>query len=119
MPYHEINEEIQKFLDENRERHEQLINKLISAPTLTQILPIVQIQLSIKRLLDTYQYFKQLRDEQQLKEISNIASQFFYYMVDSINENINSFHPAQDLCTVALSSLGVRFIDLLALKQFN
>lgn len=111
MPYHEINEEIKSFLDKNRTRHEQLINKLISAPTLTQIIPIVQIQLSIKRLLDTYQYFKQLRDEQQLKEIANIANQFFYYMVDSINENINSFHPAQDLCTVALSNLGVSFIE--------
>lgn len=107
LPYHDINEDIKKQLDKNRDRHEQLINKLISAPTPAQILPIVQIQLSIKRLLDTYQYFKQMRDEQQLKEIAAIANQFFYYMVDSINENINSFHPAQDLCTVALSSLGV------------
>lgn len=107
IPYHEINEDINDRLGKNRDRHELLINKLISAPQPAQILPIVQIQLSIRRLLDTYQYFKQIHDEQQMREISAIANQFFYYMIDSINENINSFHPAQDLCTVALSSLGV------------
>lgn len=107
MPYHEINEVISNKLKSNRDRHEDLINKLISAPAVHQILPFVQIQFSIKRLLETYRYFKRINDEQQLKEIANIANTFFYYVINGINENINSFHPAQDLCTVLLSQLGV------------
>lgn len=108
MPYHEINEIVSNKLELNRERHEQLINKLILAPALHQILPIVQIQFSIKRLLESYRYFKHINDETQLKEITTIANTFFYFMINSINENINSFHPAQDLCTVVLSQIGVR-----------
>lgn len=107
MPFHEINEVVGIKLKSNRERHEQLINKLISAPTLPQILPIVQIQFSIKRLLESYRLFKHVNDEAQLKEIAAIANTFFYYMINAINENINSFHPAQDLCTVVLSQIGV------------
>lgn len=107
MPYHEINDVVSNKLETNRERHEQLINKLISAPTLPHILPIVQIQFSIKRLLESYRYFKHINDEAQLKEITTIANTFFYYMINAINENINSFHPAQDLCTVVLSQIGV------------
>lgn len=107
MPYHEINEVISNKLKINRERHEVLINKLISAPTMAQILPIVQIQFSIKRLLESYRLFKHINDEPQLKEITSIANTFFYYMINAINENINSFHPAQDLCTVVLSQIGV------------
>lgn len=107
MPYHEINNVVGDKLQENRTRHEHLVNKLISAPTTAQILPIVQIQFSIKRLLESYRYFKHQNDEQQLKEITSIANTFFYYMINAINENINSFHPAQDLCTVVLSQLGV------------
>lgn len=108
MPYHEINEVVSNKLATNRERHEQLINKLISAPAIHQILPIVQIQFSIKRLLESYRYCKHINDEAQLKEITTIANTFFYYMINAINENINSFHPAQDLCTVILSQIGVR-----------
>lgn len=111
MPYHEINEVISDKLKINRERHEELINKLISAPKLPQILPIVQIQFSIKRLLETYRLFKHMNDETQLKEIATIANTFFYYMINAINENINSFHPAQDLCTVVLSQIGVSIFD--------
>lgn len=107
MPYHEINEVVSGKIKTNRERHEQLINKLISAPTLPEILPIVQIQFSIKRLLESYRYFKHINDEAQLKEITTIANTFFYHMINAINENINSFHPAQDLCTVVLSQIGV------------
>lgn len=107
MPYHEINEVISIKLKTNRERHEELINKLISAPTIAQILPIVQIQFSIKRLLDSYRFYKHVNDEAQFKEITTIANTFFYYMINAINENINSFHPAQDLCTVVLSQIGV------------
>lgn len=110
MPYHEINEIVSNKLKLNRERHEMLVNKLVSAPTIAQILPIVQIQFSIKRLLESYRYFKHHKDEQQLKEITAIANTFFYYMINEINENINSFHPAQDLCTVVLSQLGVSSI---------
>lgn len=112
MPYHEINEVVSNKLNSNRDRHEQLINKLISAPTLSQILPIVQIQFSIKRLLESYRYFKHINDEAQLKEITTIANTFFYYMINTINENINSFHPAQDLCTVVLSQIGVRVLKM-------
>lgn len=108
MPYHEINEVISNKLKINRERHEELINKLISAPTLAQILPIVQIQFSIKRLLESYRFYKHMNDEPQFKEITTIANTFFYYMINAINENINSFHPAQDLCTVVLSQIGVK-----------
>lgn len=112
MPYHEINEVVSNKLNSNRDRHEQLINKLISAPALSQILPIVQIQFSIKRLLESYRYFKHINDEAQLKEITTIANTFFYYMINTINENINSFHPAQDLCTVVLSQIGVRVLKM-------
>lgn len=107
MPYHEINEVISNKLKINRERHEELINKLISAPTIAQILPIVQIQFSIKRLLESYRFYKHMNDEAQFKEITTIANTFFYYMINAINENINAFHPAQDLCTVVLSQIGV------------
>lgn len=107
IPYHEINEVISNKLRVNRERHEELINKLISAPTIAQILPIVQIQFSIKRLLESYRFYKHMNDEAQFKEITTIANTFFYYMINAINENINSFHPAQDLCTVVLSQIGV------------
>lgn len=113
MPYHEINEAVSNRMKSNRERHEMLINKLVSAPSTAQILPIVQIQFSIKRLLESYRYYKHHKDEQQLKEITAIANTFFYYMINAINENINSFHPAQDLCNVVLSQLGV------SLKQTN
>lgn len=112
MPYHEINEVVSNKLNSNRDRHEQLINKLISAPALSQILPIVQIQFSIKRLLESYRYFKHINDDAQLKEITTIANTFFYYMINTINENINSFHPAQDLCTVVLSQIGVRVLEM-------
>lgn len=107
MPYHEINEVVDNKLKSNRQRHETLINKLVTAPTTTQILPIVQIQFSIKRLLESYRTFKHLQDEKQMNEIMTIANTFFYYMINTINENINSFHPAQDLCSVVLSQLGV------------
>lgn len=109
MPYHEINEVVGSKLKSNRDRHEGLINKLVSAPTIAQILPFVQIQFSIKRLLESYRFFKRNKDEQQLKEITAIANTFFYFVINGINENINSFHPAQDLCTVILSQLGVSF----------
>lgn len=110
MPYHEINEVVSHKLRSNRDRHEQLVNKLISAPSINQILPIVQIQSSIKHLLESYRFYKHLNDEPQLKEITTIASTFFYYMINAINENINSFHPAQDLCTVVLSQIGVIYL---------
>lgn len=107
MPYHEINNVVDNQLKSNRQRHETLINKLVSAPTTELILPIVQIQFSIKQLLESYLTFKHLHDEKQMNEITAIANTFFYYMINTINENINSFHPAQDLCTVVLSQLGV------------
>lgn len=116
MPYHEINEVISNKLKINRERHEVLINKLISAPTLAQILPIVQIQFSIKRLLESYRFYKHMNDEPQFKEITTIANTFFYYMINAINENINSFHPAQDLCTVVLSQIGVNIFFILQIQ---
>lgn len=113
MPYHEINEIVDNKLKSNRERHETLINKLVSAPATAQILPIVQIQFSIKRLLESYHTFKHLQDEKKMNEITTIANTFFYYMINTINENINSFHPAQDLCTVVLSQLGVSSINMI------
>lgn len=111
MPYHEINEVVDNKLRSNRQRHETLINKLVSAPTTEQILPIVQIQFSIRRLLESYRTSKHLQDEKQMTEITTIANTFFYYMINTINEHINSFHPAQDLCSVVLSQLGVSSIN--------
>lgn len=108
MPYHCINEIISNKLQTNRDRHELLINKLVSSPSLSQILPIVQIQYSIRRLLGLYRHMKLLNDQRQHKEIANIANTFFYYLINGINENVNGFHPAQDMCTVVLSQLGVR-----------
>lgn len=119
MPYHEINEVVDNKLKLNRQRHEILINKLVSAPTTADILPIVQIQFSIKRLLESYRTFKHLQDEKQMNEITKIANTFFYYMINTINENINSFHPAQDLCTVVLSQLGVSSINTIELYQYT
>lgn len=107
MPYHTINELISNKLQTNRDRHEMLINKLVTAPTHSQILPIVQIQYSIRRLLDVYRHMKQLNEHRQTKEIASIANTFFYYLINGINENVNGFHPAQDLCTVVFSQLGV------------
>lgn len=108
VPYHSINEMISNKLQTNRDRHEMLINKLVTAPTQSQILPIVQIQYSIRRLLEVYRHMKQLNVQRQTKEIAGIANTFFYYLINGINENVNAFHPAQDLCTVVLSQLGVR-----------
>lgn len=107
VPYHTINEVISNKLHTNRDRHETLINKLVMAPTQSQILPIVQIQYSIRRLLDIYRHMKQVNDQRQIKEIASIANTFFYYLINGINESVNAFHPAQDLCTVVLSQLGV------------
>lgn len=107
IPYHTINEIISNKLQTNRDRHETLINKLAMAPTESQILPIVQIQYSIRRLLDVYRHTKQRNDQRHTKEIANIANKFFYHLINGINENVNAFHPAQDLCTVVLSQLGV------------
>lgn len=107
MPYHVINEVFSNKLQTNRDRHEMLINKLVTAPTHSQILPIVQIQYSIRRLLDIYRRMKQLNDQRQAKEIASIANAFFYHLINGINENVNGFHPAQDMCTVVLSQLGV------------
>lgn len=107
MPYHTINEVISNKLQTNRDRHEMLINKLVTAPNHSQILPIVQIQYSIRRLLEIYLRMKQVNDQRQSKEIASIANTFFYYLINGINENVNEFHPAQDMCTVVLSQLGV------------
>lgn len=112
IPYHTINEAISNKLRTNRDRHEMLVNKLMAAPSQSQILPIVQIQYSIRRLLDIYRHMKQLNDQRQTKEIASIANAFFYHLINGINENVNAFHPAQDLCTVVLSQLGVSYTNI-------
>lgn len=109
MPYHEINEVISNKIKLNRDRHELIINKLIEIPSQAQILPIVQIQYSIKCLLDMYHECKRKNDEQKSIKIAKYAIIFFYGIIKNIDENISSFHPAQDLCTVAMSQLGVSF----------
>lgn len=108
MPYHTINEVISNKLQTNRDRHEILINRLVTAPIPSQILPISQIQYSIRCLLDIYHHMEQVNDKRQSKEIVNIANTFFFhYWNNGINESVNEFHPAQDKCTVVLSKLGV------------
>lgn len=104
-----MNEVINGKITSNRDRYIILLNKLIVAPTLAKIMPIVQIQYNIRRLLEMYQHCKVAKDDRQLKEISHIGISYFYYLINGINENINEFLPAQELCTIVLSQLGVSF----------
>lgn len=92
----------------NRDRHEIVINKLISSPLKEDILPFVQIQCSIRQLLDMYRRSKECRDGNRSIEIANIANSYFYYMVNGIDEHVNVFLPAKDLCSVTLTQIGVR-----------
>lgn len=107
LPYHVMNEVINGKITSNRDRYVILLNKLIAAPTLAKIMPIVQIQYNIRRLLEMYHHCKVAKDERQLKEISHIGISYFYYLISGINENVNEFLPAQELCTIVLSQLGV------------
>lgn len=108
MPYHEINDKISDKIGKNRDRYEVVINSLISTPAKGDVLPFVQIQCMIRQLLDSYRRSKATSDRKLSSDISSIASSYFYYMVNRIDEHVNAFLPAKDSCSVALSQLGVR-----------
>lgn len=110
LPYHILNEVINNKITINRDRYIVLLNKLIAVPTIVKIMPIIQIQYNIRRLLEMYHHCKVARDERQWKEISHIGISYFYYLINGINKHINEFSPAQELCTMVLSQLGVSFI---------
>lgn len=103
-----MNVQMSEKLRVNRDRYELVITKLISTPTKQEILPFVQIQCSIRQLLDGYRRSKELKDRNRSNEIANIANSYFYYMINGIDEHVNVFHPAKDLCNVTLSQIGVR-----------
>lgn len=112
-----MNEGINGKITTNRDRYTNLLNKLIAAPSLVKIMPIIQIQYNIRRLLEMHYHCKVARDERQLREISNIGISYFYYLINGINENINEFVPAQELSTMVLSQLGVSIPLLRDLNQ--
>lgn len=63
-----------------------------------------------RQILNINKRAKRNNDEKNIKSISDIGIKFFYTVINGLNEYLNVFPPANELCAQTLSNLGVRII---------
>lgn len=109
VPYQQVDASINNNLQKNRKRHELLLNNLSQTPPQQNVSIFVRIYSAVRQLTELYSFFKAAKNAKDAHKVAQVAIQFFYRVVTRLDENINSFQPAKEFCSIALSQLGVSY----------
>lgn len=64
------------------------------------------IQNIVNQLLGKYKYFEKMGDQRKCSEVLEVGSSFFYDILNSVNENVQSCPITHELCSDSISQLG-------------
>lgn len=114
-----MNEHIQIKLEENRHQHLTLLDKEICKPDEVIIESNFTIQNIIAQLLKKYTFYESKNNSTKCQEILQIATTFFYEILHSINEDIQTCPITQELCRDSISNLGALVQQNLEKESLN
>jgi hypothetical protein len=101
-----LNEHIQRRLEENRDQHLRLLDREIANPEDAVVEANFTIQNIIGQLLEKFKYFEKMGDRGKCEDILKNGSTFFYDILNSIDENVQSCPITLELCSDSISQLG-------------
>lgn len=102
-----LNEHVSTVLEENRQRHTDLLASEILKPDSVVVESNFNIQNIISQLLEKYRYYESKSNSGKCKEILQIGTSFFYDILNSINEDVQNWPVTEELCKDSVSQLGV------------
>lgn len=103
MPEHiRRNDQVARKQEQNRERHDKIIDEMLS-------LNVDGFALAIEELSG---YIRQLLQEQSLptnEKATSIGVKFFYHVVENMEDKTMKFQPTYDFYSQLLENLGVSY----------
>lgn len=102
-----VDERIKNKMERNREKHELIVERQMTAPPEKAVLVFVRIQHHVRQvLLQQRRNSDHQSSVQAANEATAVGVSMFYTLIDSMNEYLDMFPPAHDLLTDVLSQLG-------------
>lgn len=98
-------------MERNREKHELIIERQMTAPTDKAVLVFVRIQHHVRQVLANRKSARIDQISEDAHEVTAVGVAMFYQIIDNINEYLNLFPPSNELLTDVLSQLGVLIVE--------